>query len=80
MASHENDWKIVVDESLEKPDRYDLAADRAQERDLVAREPARVAAMMERLRAHAVEIEVEGQDWWRTLPNGPAKKPVEQRK
>ena len=81
VAYREGQWKIVVDESLEKPELYDLAADRAEAHDLAAREPERLAAMMSRLRAHTAEIEAEGPDWWRTEPlNGPAKKPAKQQK
>jgi arylsulfatase A len=75
VAYREGNWKIVVDESLEKPELYDLASDRNETQDLAAREPGRLAAMMARLRAHTAEIEAEGPDWWRTQPtNGPAKK------
>jgi arylsulfatase A len=79
VAYREGDWKIVVDESLEKPELYDLAADRAEAHDLAAREPERLAAMMARLRAHTAEIEGEGPDWWRTEPtNGRERKPAKQ--
>ena len=68
VAYREGNWKIVVDESLEKPELYDLAADRDEQHDLAAREPERLAGMMARLRAHTAEIEAEGPDWWRTEP------------
>ena len=68
VAYREGPWKIVADEKLEKPQLYDLSADRAEASDLAAREPARLAAMMERLRAYTAEIEAEGPDWWRTEP------------
>jgi len=81
VAYREGNWKIVVDESFEKPELYDLATDRAEAHDLAALEPERLAAMMARLRAHTAEIEAEGPDWWRTQPlNGPAKPPEKQRK
>jgi len=77
VAYREGNWKIVVDESLEKPELYDLATDRAEAHDLAAREPERLAALLARLRAHTAEIEAEGPDWWRTQPtNGPAKQPA----
>jgi len=68
VAYREGNWKIVVDESLEKPELYDLAADRDETRDLAAREPERLAAMMARLRVHTAGVEAEGPDWWRTEP------------
>ncbi|NCY01723.1 MAG: N-acetylgalactosamine-6-sulfatase [Planctomycetia bacterium] len=68
VAFREGDWKIVVDESLERPELYDLATDRSERHDVAAREPERLAAMMARLRAHTSEIEAEGPGWWRTEP------------
>ena len=44
------------------------AADRDETRDLAAREPERLAAMMARLRVHTAGVEAEGPDWWRTEP------------
>lgn len=72
VAYREGDWKIVADEALEKPELYDLAADRAEAHDLAAAEPERLAGMLDRLRAHTAEIESEGPDWWPTHGwNGP---------
>ncbi|MFM8706898.1 MAG: hypothetical protein ACKOHK_02080, partial [Planctomycetia bacterium] len=68
VAYREGDWKIVVDESLERPELYDLAADSGERHDLAGREPDRLAAMMTRLRAHTAEVEAEGPGWWRTAP------------
>jgi arylsulfatase A len=76
VAYREGDWKIVVDESLENPELYDLATDRNESTNLAAREPDRLAAMMARLRAYTAEVEAEGPDWWRTEPlNGRKKNP-----
>jgi arylsulfatase A len=76
VAYREGDWKIVVDESLENPELYDLAADRNEATNLAAQEPDRLAAMMARLRAYTAEVEAEGPDWWRTEPlNGLRKNP-----
>ena len=57
-----------MDESLEKPELYDLATDRNEATNLAAREADRLAAMMARLRAYTAEVEAEGPDWWRTEP------------
>ena len=77
VAYREGDWKIVVDESLEKPELYDLATDRNEAKNLAAQEADRLAAMMARLRAHTAEVEAEGPDWWRTEPlNGRKKNPA----
>jgi len=76
VAYREGDWKIVVNESFEDPELYDLAADRNETTNLAARQPDRLAAMMARLRAHTAEVEAEGPDWWRTEPlNGRPKNP-----
>ena len=73
----EGDWKIVADESLERPELYNLSADRNETRNLAAQESERLAAMMTRLRAHTTEVEAEGPDWWRTEPlNGRKKTPA----
>jgi len=72
VAYREGDWKLVADEALAKPELYNLGADRAESHDLAEREPQRLAGMLERLRAHTVEIESEGPDWWRAHDwNGP---------
>ena len=77
VAYREDNWKIVVDESLEKPELYDLATDRNEATNLAAREADRLAAMMARLRAYTAEVEAEGPDWWRTEPlNGRKKNPA----
>jgi arylsulfatase A len=81
VAYREGDWKIVVDEALEKPELYDLATDRNESTNLAAREADRLAAMMARLRAYTAEVEAEGPDWWRTEPlNGRKKNPAATRK
>ncbi|MDA1040682.1 MAG: sulfatase-like hydrolase/transferase [Planctomycetota bacterium] len=66
VAYREGPWKIVADEALEKPELYNLADDLAETTDLAAREPARLAAMLERLRAYTADVEAEAPDWWRT--------------
>jgi len=77
VAYREGDWKIVVDESLAKPELYDLASDRNEATNLAAQEPDRLAAMMARLRLYTNEVEAEGPDWWRKEPlNGRQKKPA----
>jgi len=68
VAYREGPWKIVVDESLEKPELYNLSIDRREERDLAAAEAERLAGMMERLRAYTAEVEAEGPGWWKTEP------------
>jgi len=81
VAYREGDWKIVVDEAIEKPELYDLATDRNESTNLAAREADRLAAMMARLRAYTAEVEAEGPDWWRTEPlNGRKKNPAATRK
>ncbi|MFM8378731.1 MAG: sulfatase-like hydrolase/transferase, partial [Planctomycetia bacterium] len=75
VAYREGDWKIVADESLTKPELYNLAADRAETKDRAAEEADRLAGMLERLRAHTAEIEAEGPGWWRSEGwNRPKKK------
>ncbi len=77
VAYREGNWKIVVDESLEKPELYDLATDRNEATNLAEREADRLTAMMARLRAYTAEVEAEGPEWWRTEPlNGRKKKPA----
>ena len=77
VAYREGDWKIVVDESLERPELYNLSTDRNETTNLAAQESERLAAMMTRLRAHTTEVEAEGPDWWRTEPlNGLKKTPA----
>jgi arylsulfatase A len=77
VAYREGDWKIVVDESLERPELYNLGRDRNETTNLAAQEPDRLAALMTRLRAHTTEVEAEGPDWWRTEPmNGLRKAPA----
>jgi hypothetical protein len=66
----------VADERFEKPELYDLATDRAEATDLAGRESARLAAMLERLRAYTAQVEAEGPTWWRTEPmNGRPRPP-----
>jgi arylsulfatase A-like enzyme len=77
VAYREGNWKIVVDESLEKPELYDLATDRNEATNLAEREADRLTAMMARLRAYTAEVEAEGPEWWRTEPlNGRKKNPA----
>ena len=63
LAWREGDWKIVADETLDKPELYDLSADLAERTDLAAREPERLSEMMARLRAYQAEVEAEGPTW-----------------
>jgi arylsulfatase A len=63
VAWREGDWKIVVDEKLEKPELYDLTTDLAERTDLASEQPERLAAMMTRLRAYQAEVEAEGPSW-----------------
>ena len=63
VAWREGSWKIVGDETLEKPELYDLSADVAETTDLAAREPERLSAMMTRLAAYQAEVEAEGPVW-----------------
>jgi iduronate 2-sulfatase len=63
VAWREGPWKIVVDESLEKPELYDLSADMAETTNLAAREPERLSAMLQRLAAYQAEVEAEGPTW-----------------
>jgi putative heme-binding domain-containing protein len=65
VAYREGPWKIVVDEALARPELYNLALDLAEENDLAAGEPERLAAMMGRLRAYTKAVEAEGPDWWK---------------
>lgn len=79
VAYREGPWKIVTDEAFEKPELYNLADDLAETTDLAAREPERLAAMLERLRSYTADVEAEAPDWWRTEgwnPKRPVKKPV----
>lgn len=63
VAWREGDWKIVVNESLEKPELYDLATDLAETTDLAGREPERLSAMLRRLAAYQAQVEAEGPTW-----------------
>ena len=65
VAYREGPWKIVADENetLEKPELYDLSADLAERTDLAAREPERLSAMMARLRAYQAELAAEAPTW-----------------
>jgi len=63
VAYREGPWKIVVDEALQEPQLYDLSADLAEATDLAGREPERLSAMMQRLRAYQAEVEAEGPVW-----------------
>ncbi|MBT3212050.1 MAG: sulfatase-like hydrolase/transferase [Planctomycetaceae bacterium] len=65
VAYREGPWKIVVDESLEKPELYNLDSDVAETVDRIADEPERLAGMMQRLREYTHEVEVEAPDWWK---------------
>ena len=77
VAYREGPWKIVVDESFKQPELFNLADDVGETTDLAAREPERLAGMLERLRALTAEIESEGPDWWKTEPvNGRSRKPT----
>lgn len=79
VAYREGPWKIVTDEAFEKPELYNLVDDLAETKNLVAREPERLAAMLERLRAHTADVEAEAPDWWRAEgwnPKRRVKKPV----
>jgi len=76
VAWREGDWKIVVDEKLEKPELYDLSADVAETTNLAAREPERLSAMMRRLAAYQAEVEAEGPTW----PVGARPEPKRKRK
>jgi arylsulfatase A len=66
VAYREGPWKIVADEPLSKPELYNLADDLAETTNLAAREPERLAAMLERLRGYTADVEAEAPDWWRT--------------
>jgi arylsulfatase A-like enzyme len=66
VAYREGPWKIVTDEAFERPELYNLDEDLAETADRAAREPERLAAMLERLRAYTAEVEAEGPGWWRT--------------
>lgn len=66
VAYREGPWKIVTDEAFERPELYNLDEGLAETANLAAREPARLAAMLERLRASTAEVEAEGPGWWRT--------------
>ena len=77
IAYREGPWKIVVDEALKQPELFNLADDLSETTDLAAREPERLAGMLERLRTLTAEIEAEGPDWWKTEPlNGRRRTPV----
>ena len=65
VAYREGPWKIVVDESFEKPELYNLDSDVAETVNWVADEPERLAGMMQRLREYTQEVEVEAPDWWK---------------
>jgi arylsulfatase A-like enzyme len=47
-ALRAGDWKLIVGEGLE-PELYDLAADGSERHDLAATEPARLAALQQRM-------------------------------
>lgn len=57
LAMRDGDWGLVMTESGKRVELYDLAKDRAQETNLAAAQPERVATMTQQLRA-----------WKATLP------------
>lgn len=63
VAWREGPWKIVVDESLSKPELYHLGRDHQEKTNVATAEPDQLAAMMARLRASTREIEAEGPTW-----------------
>ena len=65
VAYREGPWKIVVDESFENPELYNLDSDVAETTDLSTDEPERLANMMQRLRQYTHEVEAEAPDWWK---------------
>ena len=65
LAYREGPWKIVVDESFENPELYNLDSDVAETTNLSTDEPERLANMMQRLRQYTHEVEAEAPDWWK---------------
>lgn len=65
VAYREGPWKIVVDESLENPELYNLDSDVSETTNRSTDEPERLANMMQRLRQHTHEVEAEAPDWWK---------------
>ena len=65
VAYREGPWKIVVDESFENPELYNLDSDVAETTNLSTDEPERLANMMQRLRQYTHEVEAEAPDWWK---------------
>ena len=65
VAYREGPWKIVVDESLENPELYNLDRDVSETTNRSTDEPERLANMMQRLRQHTHEVEAEAPDWWK---------------
>ena len=65
VAYREGPWKIVVDESFENPELYNLDSDVSETTNRSTDEPERLANMMQRLRQHTHEVEAEAPDWWK---------------
>ncbi len=65
VAYREGPWKIVVDESFENPELFNLDSDVAETTNLSTDEPERLANMMQRLRQYTHEVEAEAPDWWK---------------
>jgi len=64
-AMREGDWKILADKKMTKFELYNLRKDIAEEHNLAASEPRRLAAMKKRLVELHAEIEAEGPEWRR---------------
>ena len=65
VAYREGPWKIVVDESFENPELYNLDSDVSETTNRSMDEPERLANMMQRLQQHTHEVEAEAPDWWK---------------
>lgn len=59
------DWKIVVDQKLERFQLYEIAKDRKEERDLASAKPEKLAQMKARFLEVWEGVEKEGpSEWW----------------
>jgi len=63
VAMREGGWKILADNKMTKFELYNLRKDIAEEHNLAASEPGRLAAMKKKLVKLHAEIDAEGPKW-----------------
>lgn len=78
MALRDGDWKILASAKLDAFELYNLRTDLHERHNLTEMEPAKFAAMKQRLIELNSQIEAEGPGWWRDAveQSGKAKAPA----